>query len=178
MHSRKDNFFTDLRQSLQNSQSTRRQDYTMMNPELNTVLDPKCDNSDYTMMNPELNTVLDPKCDNSDYTMMNPELNTVLDPKCDNSDYTMMNPELNTVLDPKCDNFIPEMNRISVNRLRLGSHHLRIETGRWARIPRDERLCVCGGDIQSESHVLIDCPRSGHLRHNMNIHPTMSIRTV
>ena len=113
VHSRKDNFFTDLRQSLRNSQSTRRQDYTMMNPELN----------------------------------------------------------ISPVLDPKCDNFIPEMNRISVNRLRLGSHHLKIETGRWARIPRDERLCVCGGDIQSESHVLIDCPRSEHLRHNMNIHP-------
>ena len=44
VHSRKDNFFTDLRQSLRNSQSTRRQDYTMMNPELNIspVLDPKC----------------------------------------------------------------------------------------------------------------------------------------
>ena len=113
VHSRKDNFFTDLRQSLRTSQSTRRQDYTMMNPELN----------------------------------------------------------ISPVLDPKCDNFIPEINRISVNRLRLGSHHLRIETGRWARIPRDERLCVCGGDIQSESRVLIDCPRSEHLRHNINIHP-------
>ena len=91
------NFFTDLRQSLRNSQNTRRRDHTMMNPELN----------------------------------------------------------ISPVLDPKCDNFIPEINRISVNRLRLGSHHLRIETGRWVRIPRDERLCVCCGNIQSESHVLL-----------------------
>lgn len=30
---------------------------------------------------------------------------------------------------------------------------------RWARIPREERLCVCG-ELQTESHVLLQCERN------------------
>ena len=45
-----------------------------------------------------------------------------------------------TVITP----FIPEHLRLSFTRLRLSSHRLRIETGRWARLPRDQRLCPCG----------------------------------
>ena len=51
---------------------------------------------------------------------------------------------------------IPEVYRISFSRLRLSSHRLRIETGRWSRIPRDRRLCPCG-QIQDEEHVLAHC---------------------
>ena len=32
-----------------------------------------------------------------------------------------------------------EHERIAFTRLRLGSHRLRIETGRWSRLPREER---------------------------------------
>ena len=61
------------------------------------------------------------------------------------------------------DMFIPEKYRQSVTRLRVSSHDLRIETGRWSRIPRDRRTCPCGL-IQDERHVLIDCPISEQLR--------------
>ena len=33
---------------------------------------------------------------------------------------------------------IPEWARVEFTRLRLGSHRLRVETGRWSRIPRDQ----------------------------------------
>ena len=55
------------------------------------------------------------------------------------------------------DELIPEVYRISFSRMRLSSHRLRIEAGRWSRLPREARLCPCG-QIQEECHVLWDCP--------------------
>ena len=52
---------------------------------------------------------------------------------------------------------IPDYLRISFTRFRLSSHMLRIETGRWSRIPREERMCPCGTNIQDEHHVFV-CP--------------------
>ena len=66
---------------------------------------------------------------------------------------------------------IPEPNRISTNRLRLSSHHLRIETGRWSRTPLEQRTCTCDTGIQSEEHILTVCPLSQHLRDSYNINP-------
>jgi hypothetical protein len=63
---------------------------------------------------------------------------------------------------------IPEHLRIPVTRLRLSSHRLRIETGRWARIPREDRLCPCG-DLQTEEHVLLHCRLTENLRENYPI---------
>ena len=62
---------------------------------------------------------------------------------------------------------VPEYARISTTRLRLGSHRLKIESGRWARIPRNNRLCTCKTDIQTESHVLLDCPKTLYLRNSI-----------
>ena len=59
---------------------------------------------------------------------------------------------------------IPEFQRIAFTRMRLSSHRLRIETGRWSRIARQDRLCVCGKDIQTEEHVLLRCDLVKHLR--------------
>ena len=60
-----------------------------------------------------------------------------------------------------------EYARIATTRLRLSSHRLRVETGRWARIPREQRTCPCGaGDVQDESHVLLHCALSQDLRNN------------
>ena len=44
-------------------------------------------------------------------------------------------------------------------RLRSGAHKLYIETGRWKKIPRDERICrFCdSGKIEDEDHVLWIC---------------------
>ena len=59
---------------------------------------------------------------------------------------------------------IPEHHRKAFTRMRLSSHRLKVETGRWARIPRHQRLCACERDIQSEEHVLLHYPRTAHLR--------------
>ena len=55
--------------------------------------------------------------------------------------------------------YIPDYQRVAFTRLRLMSHNLRIETGRWSRTPRELRVCACSpSQVQSESHVLISCP--------------------
>ena len=45
-------------------------------------------------------------------------------------------------------------------KLRISSHKLRIETGRYDNIPRDERLCSLRNynRIEDETHFLLDCP--------------------
>ena len=77
--------------------------------------------------------------------------------------YLSLNPEL-VINDLYSGSFsIPEFARIAVTRLRTSSHRLKIESGRWTRIPRDLRLCSCG-EIQNEDHVLLRCPISQELR--------------
>ena len=61
--------------------------------------------------------------------------------------------------------FISEAYRMSFSWLRLSSHRLRNETGRWSRIPRDRRLYPCGL-IQDEEHVLTHCAMTQHLRND------------
>jgi hypothetical protein len=58
---------------------------------------------------------------------------------------------------------IYESVRITFSRMRLSSHYLRIETGRWSRLPREHRLCICGL-VQSEEHVLLYCPETDRIR--------------
>ena len=61
--------------------------------------------------------------------------------------------------------FVPDYLRQSFSRLRLMSHCLKIETGRWSRIPRVARVCQCNDTaIQSENHVLIECSLTQNLR--------------
>ncbi len=62
------------------------------------------------------------------------------------------------------NHYICELHRIATTRLRLSSHRLRIETGWWSRIPREERMCSCGENVQTESHVLFQCPQTAVLR--------------
>ena len=37
--------------------------------------------------------------------------------------------------------------RITFTRFRTSSHRLKIETGRWSRIPRERRMCNCGSGV-------------------------------
>ena len=79
--------------------------------------------------------------------------------------YTQVNPDLER--HPKYSECAAclEYARIAATRLRLSSHRLRVETGRWARIPRDARVCSCGtGSVQDEQHVLLHCELSKDLR--------------
>ena len=67
---------------------------------------------------------------------------------------------------------IPEFKRIALTRFRTSSHRLRIETGRWSRIPRERRICNCGlAEVQDEAHVIEACLHMNELKHlfpNMN----------
>ena len=69
--------------------------------------------------------------------------------------YLQVNPNL---YKPQ-SNELFELDRIRISRYRIGSHKLRIETGRMRNpiIPREDRLCLCGDDIQSLIHVLTNC---------------------
>ena len=78
---------------------------------------------------------------------------------------TDLNPLLSVHNVYKSNVYIPDYQRESFSRLRLMSHSLRIETGRWSRTPRQDRVCVCDGiQVQTERHVLLECPLSEHLR--------------
>ena len=61
------------------------------------------------------------------------------------------------------DATIQDYLRTVFTRCRLSSHKLKIETGRWACIDPEERLCICGS-IQTEEHVLLDCVLTSHIR--------------
>ena len=78
--------------------------------------------------------------------------------------YCQMNPDL--VVHPiySSSDIVEDDFRIAFTRLRLSSHRLRIETGRWARIPQELRLCQCGLAVQTEKHVLTECALVGDIR--------------
>lgn len=77
--------------------------------------------------------------------------------------YRCLNPTLQ-YCDLYTSMIIPEYKRIACTRLRLSSHRLKIETGRWSRIPREDRMCDCGMAVQTEEHVLLHCPSTLHPR--------------
>ena len=52
--------------------------------------------------------------------------------------------------------------RFALSRLRLSSHHLEVETGRWARsnaIPFEERRCTSCHTLEDEFHFVLECSR-------------------
>ncbi len=60
---------------------------------------------------------------------------------------------------------LPEYQRMVYTRFRLSVHNLRIETGRWSRVPREARVCDCAhGGIQDELHVIKYCSKLHQLR--------------
>ncbi len=48
--------------------------------------------------------------------------------------------------------------------MHLSSQHLKIETGRWARITPEQQTCTCTMGIQNEEYVMLTCPISQPLR--------------
>ena len=78
---------------------------------------------------------------------------------------TEFNPELNVHKIYGKTVYIPDYLRTSFSRLRVMSHRLRVETGRWSRTERMNRVCHCNGtSVQDESHVMLVCSFSAHLR--------------
>ena len=82
--------------------------------------------------------------------------------------YRLLNPELLSPQIYSGQETVPEHHRIIYTRIRLGSHRLKIETGRWSRIPRERRLCTCG-DVQDEEHVLLKCPLVTYIRRDFSM---------
>ena len=56
--------------------------------------------------------------------------------------------------------------RRTLVKLRIGCHNLRVETGRYDKIPLDERISpLCSGNkIEDETHLLLDCHRYASMR--------------
>ena len=56
--------------------------------------------------------------------------------------------------------------RKALVRFRISSHQLRIETGRYEKIPRDERICYfcTGNKTEDENHFLLDCKAYSQIR--------------
>lgn len=76
----------------------------------------------------------------------------------------VINPAL-VVHDMYSSSDIFESKRLIFTRVRLSSHNLAIEKGRWQRQPREQRLCDCGA-IQDELHVSAYCPNTSSVRAN------------
>ena len=66
------------------------------------------------------------------------------------------------------DPHIPEHERIAFTRIRLSSHDLSFEKGRWSRIAPNDRLCPCG-EIQTDHHVLLQCRLTQVIREEYDI---------
>ena len=78
---------------------------------------------------------------------------------------TVLNPQMNVSPVYTTNDYIPDYQRTAYTRIRVMSHRLKVETGRWSRIPADQRVCPCDGtSVQDEEHVLITCPNTLHLR--------------
>ena len=56
-----------------------------------------------------------------------------------------------------------------LTKIRGGSNRLRIETGRWTQIPKEERFCeIClNGEVEDETHFMLFCPVYQDLRDNL-----------
>ena len=83
--------------------------------------------------------------------------------------YRLLNPDLKVHNIYKTREYIYERERIQFTRLRLCSHNLNIERGRWTRTVREDRLCDCGLAVQDEEHVLLDCSITDDIRRQFNI---------
>ena len=59
--------------------------------------------------------------------------------------------------------------RRSITRLRISAHILKIETGRYIKLDRSERLCdkCSAGAVEDEQHFLIECSKFNEYRNNL-----------
>lgn len=78
--------------------------------------------------------------------------------------YKSINPQLKP---PKYDANYNELDRITITRYRTGSHSLAIERGRWVKpkLLRENRICICGNNVQTIKHCLLECSLLNNIRH-------------
>ena len=112
---------------------------------------------------------LDLKCDlKSDYDQLCNKLRQSAPEKTKHRLYLSMNPDLSVhplYKGVDSEHTIEDNLRISFTRVRICSHKLRSETGRW-------RLCPhCTDSVQDEEHIL-KCPATVVIRNNFDISTT------
>ena len=82
--------------------------------------------------------------------------------------YLEMNPNLTTHPIYDSDTLVNDSLRIKFTRIRLSSHCLRIELGRWQDSAHDTRVCSCdNASIQDEKHIF-QCPLTAEIRRNFD----------
>ena len=54
--------------------------------------------------------------------------------------------------------------KVALTKLRLSSHRLCFETGRWTNIPRENRLCTACNKLEDEFHLLFECQLYNSIR--------------
>ena len=75
--------------------------------------------------------------------------------------------------------YIPDYRRVELTRFRVGSHRLRVETGRWSRTVRELRTCSCDGiEVQDEEHVVFKCDYTRELRIKHGIEETKTLDEI
>ena len=49
--------------------------------------------------------------------------------------------------------------RNAIRDIRMSTHKLTIETGRYEKLPKTSRLCMCcdEGKVESEEHFILEC---------------------
>ena len=79
-----------------------------------------------------------------------------------------MNPELKPSL------FLNRLDQVgkAITKFRVGSHLLKIETGRWNRTKREQRLCASCNEVGDEFHAIYHC--SEVCREDLNLPRTIS----
>lgn len=75
--------------------------------------------------------------------------------KCSNYQYIVHNFCLQFYLSKP----LPDVYKKCITQLRLSSHNLAVESGRFSAVPRQNRLCkFCKDDIEDEMHFVLKCP--------------------
>ena len=67
---------------------------------------------------------------------------------------------------------VNELERKTLTKYRTGCHKLKIQTGRFSGEGRDTRICSCGTEIQTLSHVIFTCPSTLDIRLSQRLQHT------
>ena len=62
---------------------------------------------------------------------------------------------------------LPIKHRSAMAKFGFGVAPIRLETGRYERIPVENRLCIPCNTIESETHVICECPLYQDLRNTL-----------
>ena len=78
---------------------------------------------------------------------------------------------------------VPDYERAAFTRLRLSSHNLISEKGRWSRIPPNLRICPCDKiSVQDEKHAILECSITLEFRRRymdkLSLHPESTLNEL